>query len=560
LGILSHIIYYHEQHQLFLFNSEYFSAHLDLPGAITDYIASFMIQFFYHPVVGSVLLSACIASVCALGTGISAKICARSDSLRLSLLAPLFLLAQYAAVDFPVSVVVGILLNQLFALLFLQLPQKVRPFASLPLALALYFLSGCYCAVFISLVVADFLFRTGQTKWMMILFLAFTATLPFLGSCIYAVSVCTALIGGLPDTVSAGVFALLWMLLLLPIPVNRIHSLHRLAGKRALVCCVCVPLCYLFVAGLLLAKNFDRRARVMLQADRCVKQDDWQGVLRYTRQYEGKNRLVTYLGNLALYHTGQMPDRLFSIRQDWGKESLFFPWTGNSRESEYGDLVHAGLGYLNEAHRWTFEAMTVFGQTAPLLQKLVVYNIANERPAVAQRFINVLSQSLFYRSWAADMEEAIHEKRALPYRRATDDHSLPARFSNFLDIGPDLLYLCRREPTNRMASEYLMSYYLITNQVMQFAENLRNVGEPPYPKLPKTYDEALLIYKLGVPQDVFQQLGRDVQPETTERFRQYYALLQSKGDNHLLKEKFGDTYWYYLNFESPYGSKIINRK
>lgn len=40
--------------------------------------------------------------------------------------------------------------------------------------------------------------------------------------------------------------------------------------------------------------------------------------------------------------------------------------------------------------------MVVWGETAPHLLNLARYNLAVQRPQVAQRFINVLKQSLFY--------------------------------------------------------------------------------------------------------------------------------------------------------------------
>jgi hypothetical protein len=577
-GMLSHVIYYHEQHQLFLFCKGYFYSYLGLPGGLLNYIAAFVVQFFYFPLLGSVLLASCIALVYLLGAVTGAKISGKPDALQLSLLAPLFLMIQYAAIEFPVSVVIGVLLNQLFVILLLRLPQKIFYFALFPFVWILYFLTGCYCLIFISLAITEALSHTNkQTKRWILLFAAFSTALPFFGSYACAVPLHMAITAGLPDTVAAGVLLLLLVLLLLPVlgclsQERLVHFFTRRRknffsaeeakkgrGKRAILVSVFFPLCYLLPASGLFMSNFDSRTRIMLQADQYVKQNNWQGVLQSTGQYDGKNHLATYLNNLALFHTGRMPELMFSCRQDWGKESLFFPWTGNSRESEYGDLVYAGLGYLNEAHRWTFEAMTVFGQTAPILQKLVAYNIANERPAVARRFINVLRQSLFYRSWADRTEKTIRDSHSLPYHKVSNDTTHPARFSNFLDIGPDLLYLCHREPSNRMAFEYLMSYYLLTNQVVKFAENLWRRNAFSYPKLPKAYDEALLTYQLGVSQEVFRQLQIDVQPETVKRLKQYYAMIRGKSDHRQLREKFGDTYWYYLHFESPYGNKIIDR-
>lgn len=73
--------------------------------------------------------------------------------------------------------------------------------------------------------------------------------------------------------------------------------------------------------------------------------------------------------------------------------------------SEYGHILYEELGYINEAQRWEFESMVVWGETAPHLINLAQYNIVNHRPLVAQRFINKLKQSLFYREKALLLEK-----------------------------------------------------------------------------------------------------------------------------------------------------------
>ena len=45
-GVLSHVIYYHEQHHLFLFSKEYFFKQIHTEGLIA-YLNDFVVQFFY---------------------------------------------------------------------------------------------------------------------------------------------------------------------------------------------------------------------------------------------------------------------------------------------------------------------------------------------------------------------------------------------------------------------------------------------------------------------------------------------------------------------------------
>ncbi|MCY6346513.1 DUF6057 family protein [Bacteroides fragilis] len=61
-GVLSHVIYYHEQHHLFLFSKEYFSKQIHTEGLIA-YLNDFIVQFFYIPILGSAILSGILAGI-----------------------------------------------------------------------------------------------------------------------------------------------------------------------------------------------------------------------------------------------------------------------------------------------------------------------------------------------------------------------------------------------------------------------------------------------------------------------------------------------------------------
>ncbi|GBU08024.1 hypothetical protein AwDysgo_13550 [Bacteroidales bacterium] len=291
----------------------------------------------------------------------------------------------------------------------------------------------------------------------------------------------------------------------------------------------------------------------MIKVDRHIKNNEWHEVLIETKKYQGKNHLVSYINNLALYKTGRLPYDLFLYPQSFGKESIFIPWNGQTKENEYGDLIYAELGYWNEAHRWAFESMTINGENAAILQKLVRYNIANKRPLVAQRFINILKETKFYKNWAIEEEKILHTEKINYTEQKNQIH-----FSNISDIGADLLFITRQEPDNKMAFEYLMSYYLLSNRLLDFAQNSSNM-KTFYQGVPPIYEQALIVFKTMYPKE-FEALELEISSQCVEQFKAYsqsYANCKSQSDQLRLREQFGASYWYYLNFISPYGNKII---
>ncbi|MCZ2557217.1 DUF6057 family protein, partial [Bacteroides fragilis] len=163
----------------------------------------------------------------------------------------------------------------------------------------------------------------------------------------------------------------------------------------------------------------------MIMAEKSVKEKNWENVLTQTEKYinSGRtNQLISYFHNLALYHTGKLPYQLFDYPQKLGVKALYFPWNSDSRESEYGHFIYEDLGYINEAQRWEFEAMVVWGETAPHLLNLARYNIVNKRPEVARRFINLLKQSLFYRKDAEELEKQLHAGSVPGLRMALENN------------------------------------------------------------------------------------------------------------------------------------------
>lgn len=555
IGKLSYLIYYHEQHQLFLFDSNYWRAYAGVPGKPAEYAASFFIQFFFYPGLGSFVLALLFTGVYFVGNKCVQRIYGRSELLSLSLLPLVYLLLKSLVVEYSMAILVAVLVNQLFFLIYLMIPRIWRLYYTVPVLFLLYWVCGSYAVLFIFLAVCSNILygkRDARTGIELAVLFILLASLPYAGSYFFRIPLHKAMSALLPD--DPGSEWILPLLLLLPLFAERFTSLLK-KGRNVTAAIALVVIAggstYLFI------RQYDVRVKMVLDADREAKARNWDAVLDIARRYEGSNQLMSYLSNLALYHTGKMPEKLFLIPQHTGVNGLFFFWDNSSRKSEYGDMAYADLGLINEAHRWAFEAMVVFGETAPLIQKLVIYNAANDRPLVEERFRNVLRSSLFYKNWADtfDLKRSNPTMHVVPY---TD--SIPLYFHQ--NVGPDLMWLCDAEPGNRMAFEYLMSYFLLSNRVVKFTENLYRIENFSYKSLPKIYDEALMIYKLGASKEQNEALGWSVSPETESRFKSYYQDYMARmgmDRDGSMKRKYGDTYWYYLHFSSPYGRKVIEK-
>lgn len=493
-GVLSHVPYYHEQHHLFLFSKTYFTNTVHSDGLL-KYITYFVVQFFYYPWLGSLILSLLLASVYALIAYSSRRLSGASDYFCLSILPVAYLFIQMLTVDFPINSLVGFFIVLSLMSLVFSLPEK---------------------------------------WWRYVICLCILALLAFFLSWkIVAISVVVVLLSALSG-----------------------FLMRKIKQKYGLLMTIGVVMVYGRVVFDRFYHSYNIGERRMIQAQKSVREKDWAEAYRITDHYlkSGRNnQLMSYYRNIALYHLGGLNDHLFDIPQIYGMKSLYFPWQSNSRETEHGQVVYEELGYWNEAHRWAFEAMTVWGETAPILTDLAKYNIKMERYAVAQHFINLLKQSSFYKKRATELEREIQAESVVTEHIFGNEH---ARFSNILNIVPELEYLCNMYPDNRMAHEYYMNALLLSNQVVRFAQNLYRMKVFDYEKLPDTFEEALFLYKIGN-EEAFEALNITLSGLAERRFEYYYQLY-GQMDMERLKAEFGNSYWYYVHFVSPYGNKIIS--
>lgn len=453
--LLSHVLYYNEQHQLFLYTADYFSSH-----TLTEWLTAFVVQFFYYSALGAAVMSILITGVYLMAWRILTALTLREDVLHLSLIPAIALWVWTARVSNSLSVVV----------------------------------------------------------WSFIVF-------------------------GI-----LAIFASLWA-------KGKKTKPSSLKGWRYAVVNIASVAVIIMISGYSFVRTFSMSEFRMLKAQQAIDCHDWDAALHHTERYLSNshqvNPLIFYFQNLALYNKGLLTDHLFDYQPVVGVNALYFPWKSRTRETEFGHYLLEQLGCINDAQHWEFEAMVVWGETALRLRNLACYNIVNGRKAIARKYIARLHQSLFYRDEAERLEACVESGKVPGLHVFSTGEPEKANFINVENIGPNLQYVLEHDPHNRMAYDYLMCDLLLSNNLPRFVDNLRMCKRFHHNGMPRIFDEALLVYQIG---------GNDtkgMQPsdETRSRFQQYARLAKS-GNTAALQAEFGNTYWFYLNYVSPYGNKL----
>lgn len=177
------------------------------------------------------------------------------------------------------------------------------------------------------------------------------------------------------------------------------------------------------------------------------------------------------------------------------------------------------------------------------------------REEIAAKFNHLLEPTLFY----SDYYEQIKEQGNI-FAQPIVSGDTVAHFTNVANIGADMSYICRIEPTNKNAVDYLLVSILLGNRVPMFGDNI-HLLKAVYPggKLPAIYEQAMVLLRQRMPPEEFTALGLPISPEAETTYQRYIAAMQQNGGNPQKMSDFANTYYYYLNFLSPYGAKIITK-
>jgi hypothetical protein len=313
----------------------------------------------------------------------------------------------------------------------------------------------------------------------------------------------------------------------------------------------------LFMACLILGLykySYDKKTEVLLGIDHCVQQSDWDGVLELSSAAPVTNRMIMNFTNLALFKSGHLADQMFNYPQA-GSEGLWLDWSQDWIIAFFGGEIYYNLAYNSEAYRWAFETMVARGPNPRSLKRLALTSLVNNEISLAEKYLRMLEQTIFYRKWARhyltyiDFPERLAEDKEISEKRQFEIHTDFISADNF---GVRLPYLLREHSDNRMAFEYFMAALLLDKNLEDFTANIYRIKDFGYKYIPVHWEEALLAYMSYLKKDIVPE-GYTISLATRKRLSDYANTIYSFGDNtdkaaREMAGKFGKTYWYYLKF------------
>ena len=304
--------------------------------------------------------------------------------------------------------------------------------------------------------------------------------------------------------------------------------------------------------------SYDPLSARQLRIIHLGRQQRWAELLDCARDLP-PNAYTLYLNHeidRALAHSGRMAEEMFAYPQSPLGLLLSAPAGAGDPEPTYNIDLLVELGCVNMAEHAAMELLEVKGNLPFVLEWLARIYTVKGSPETATVFLNRLSAIPAHRGQARRLLEQLNADPELK----SDGEILRLRACNpqkdlvAFDLEPEGLFdnLLDRNPSNRMAWDYRMAVYLLTQQVDKVAAHLRELEAFGATSLPRHYAEALAIYRARGGQPV--SLGKLEMPkEIEERAKRFLAAYTPlKGDPKLamrtLAKDYGDSYFYYYTF------------
>jgi hypothetical protein len=557
-----HILYL-EQNQLFVWSLDFLKEQFSLPGGLPLYLGSFFTQFFISSWIGAFIYTLNAFAVFVLSFYIFKK--HYFENIVLSFV-PVWLLAILQSNEsFAFGQAAGFLLLLSYFALYVSINKSRSRYSLFFAGWPFFFLltGGFSISLVLLCVLHEIFFRKEKIRFIITVFYIITGILiPYLSShLIFYIQ---------PDKIytypvvyefhSIFLFALILLFVWTPLVLltglisDKVKSLKTRLLPWNITNVLAGLVIIVMMAFVVYKRAYNKMADLMLGVDHYVQQGEWNKVLKLSDRYPGYNTLVIYYTDLALYESGKLLDKMFNYPQI-GSQGLRLKWQRNLNLF-FGGEVFSQLAYNNESIHWAFESLVAKGMNPRSLKKLAVGFTVNGNYDIAGKYLSLLDRTLFYRKWAErHIRYLYNPDLGEEDPEITQYRDLLVRSNFFSEVnGLNLQDLLKSHPENRMAYEYLLASLLLDRNLDVFAKVVLDLKYHGYSRMPLHIEEALIFYNFYEHQKVIPE-GYSFSQETINRFNDYartYTMFRTdrKVAAYELGKKYGNTYWYYLQFHN----------
>jgi len=577
LNIFEHEYLYRVQElSLWLPTEVYFDERMMVPGGLMSYIACFLTQFFYYPMLGSLLFVGLLFVVQLLTRKVF-DIPARWGLLTIVPVALILSCAMEAGYwifqiktqGYFYSMLVGFLFT-LSAMRLYQLSKGwVRYITVALIAAAGYPLFGFYALLaLLSIVVLE---ATSKERNIAVALLCIAAAIatPILYYNVYEqtrfVRMFTA---GMPafefivrDLRTWIPYILLYLFPLVMPFIRFNRSANHVQTKKRFMLTQGIGIgLIVFIVQLFWFRDPNFRAEIKM--NHAMERLEWRKALDIAKaQKQTPTRLIVLNRNLALLKLGRAGDEMFHYLD--GGEPAASPFEIRLMQVG-GKMLYYHYARMNFCYRWCLEDAVEYGWKVDYMKYMVKTSIVSGEYDLAMKYINTLKKTLFYKEWAKK------------YEKMAKNPELIAKDREMASILPLYQFEDQLDGDNTLVEIYLLNYFAHTysdlntpmfdEASLMCALTLKDIqtfwncffryaNSHKTDRMPTHYQEAALLYgNLEKTVDISKMpFDKSVKMRFQDfmRFAQKHAVENVERDpeaKKLFYERFGNTFWYFYFF------------
>lgn len=555
---------YQEEHQLFLFGNTYFLDRISIPGGLSDYISEFLVQFYYIPVLGAVVLGLLFFFLQRLTAILFCRMKVHSVWYPLSFIPVILLWAYMGNENVLLSFAFSLLVAEGFFFVYLVFCQsgakKWRGNVCLLVVLPLfYWFFGACVWMIVAFVILYDLYDKGIRSLNLLrgLCIAIYVNMIVLCCAQFLPYPLYKLYGGInyfryPGFIPWMQWGVMAAFVFIPFIADYLSAvkLHKKLRMQGLLITV-----LLVSGGCLVRYSYRPLTYTMIDYDYLVRNHQWQKILDKARGQTANTPFGVSCVNYALAMTGQLNDHLFEYYQN-GAEGLFPSFVRDMTSPVPTSDIFYSLGMINDAERYAFEAQEAipnYRKSGRLMQRMIQCEIVNGNYRVADKYLRMLRKSLFYHSWAERQMQLSGNDRAVnadpEYRRLRD---LRIKHTDYLfsdremDQMLGLLIIDNKKYNNKMAYEYLIAYELLQKDLKRFMEYYPLGQYFVFTHIPYNIQQVLIglwVQEHGTLQGMPYSVDQQNTGETTAFMRTY---VNNRNDPSLQKPPLCYNAWHYI--------------
>lgn len=499
---------FNEQSQLFLVTYDYFLQFLKYPSGIAQYIGEFFTQFYYEIWWGAAIISALLLSIYALSYLIlSSHIKKYTPAKALLALIPAlitwtFMLDRFSLLAMPIALTVSLTAIYTYQTHIRKINSNtIKHISIITISILLYWLFGALSFLFAIYITLNEIIS--DKKYLSIIYTPIAAILPIIAYTI------------------------------VPHPLQRLYTSNY----------------YYKVMDGTPTFKYNTEEEDALLYSYFSRYKKWDAAIKRANKKMPLDMASRQILLHALAEKNLLLEKLFDYPILFSKD-LISSQSGDMIEPTAISDIYFSLGMINSAELSTYNMQQLyFGQGTRTFQRMAECNIIKKDYRVAQKYINALKQTLFYKKWAEGMETMMNNEVALETHNyyGTIRERLMEETFYFSDSEIDniLAHTIKDTPSTNINFDYLVAYLILSNDLDKLAKLLEGNTQ----RMPKAVQEALVLHWMqnnasfdGMPWKIDNQIMLNAVD--------FLRNLNEGGNLQSMRAMFGNTYWFYNTFAS----------